>query len=89
MEEERRSMALTDADFAEIESRFQRHFSLAEELHRQHHDFLAVMIEKMRARQAMAEKIKAQVGGWGVIVFLTAIGVSVFEWVRNHIGSQP
>lgn len=48
--------------------------------HRDQHEFISMQIEEYQDRRARRERIKAQVGGWMVIMTLTAIGYAAWAW---------
>lgn len=48
--------------------------------HRDHHDFVKLMILERQRRVDRAEKIKAQVGGWMIIAILGSIGTAVYQF---------
>lgn len=52
---------------------------MPEELHREHHAFIAAWIEKQKQKQERFDKIKLQVGGWALITALGAIGKGGWE----------
>lgn len=55
------------------------------ERHRQEHDFVALMIEDRRRKTEQWEAIRSQIYGWGIIVFLGAIGTAVYVWAVQFI----
>jgi len=83
--EERRSRLLTEQDLEAVADMVARTRPIADELHLEHHQFIGEWIKRTRRRAETMEKVKAQVGGWGVIVLLSGIGYSVWEWIRNSL----
>ena len=53
--------------------------TVPEELHREHHDFIKTWIERQKRKDERWDKIKTQVGGWGIIAFLSGVGKGVYE----------
>lgn len=82
---ERRRRSLTDEDMEALALALAATNSFSVDTHREHHEFIASWIARENRAAERAEKIKAQVGGWGIIVFLTGIGAAVWEWVRAHV----
>jgi hypothetical protein len=84
-------MALTDSDIARIAQAVVDATAVVSaetsridnETHAQHHAAIAVWIDRNNKRAEVLEKIKAQVGGWSVVIFLGAIGVAVWDWVKR------
>lgn len=54
--------------------------SIDDPTHRDHHEFVKIMIEERERRIARAEKIKAQVGGWMIIAALGSVGTAVYQF---------
>ena len=52
--------------------------SMDETYHKQHHEYIEILIEKERKRAAFRDSVKKQVAGWGVITLLSGIGY--FGW---------
>ena len=62
--------------------------TVPEEIHKEHHAFVAEWLEQQRRKQERAEKIKAQVGGWAVITALGGIGkfaYDAFLYLKEHL----
>lgn len=75
----------TEADISAFLNALDKRRSVQEDTHHQHHVFISTWINRMEKRAETMEKIKAQVGGWGIIVAISGIGVTVFEWARAHL----
>lgn len=58
---------------------------LHDEVHSSHHAFIETMIKREERRQERLEKIKTQVGGWGVIIFLGFMGKVVWNFVEKQL----
>ena len=61
--------------------------SVPSDLHAKHHEFIDMMLEKYQRRRDIADKIKAQVGGWAIIAMLAAIGSYAWSHVIDAITS--
>jgi len=85
MTEERRSRVLTDQDLAALVEAISCTRPVPDNLHLEHHQFIGEWIGRARRRAETMETIRAQVGGWGIIVALSGIGYAVWEWVRSHL----
>jgi len=85
MPEERRANLLTDQDLHAVAEIIARTRPIADEIHMEHHQFISEWIVRSRRRAEMFDKIRTQVGGWGVIAVLSGIGYAVWEWVRTHL----
>jgi hypothetical protein len=55
------------------------------EEHREHHEFVRELVEEMRARKRLRQKLIEQVGGWAVITVLGAVGTFVWHAVQNWL----
>ena len=82
---ERRRRSFTDEDVQALISAFDVARSVPYELHREHHEYIGVLLAREKRRMERVEKIKANVGGWGVIVALTGLGAAVWAWVKDHL----
>lgn len=85
MTDERRSRVLTDQDLAAVAEMVAATRPIADNLHIEHHQFIGEWIERSKRRTETLEKVKAQVGGWGIIVALSGVGYAVWDWVRAHL----
>lgn len=60
---------------------------MSSEEHREHHEFVRELVEDMRSRKRMRQKIMEQAGGWAVISLLGALGTWVWrvaqEWLHK------
>lgn len=75
--DERRARVLTDEDIAALTSAL--HGGMTADEHGEHHQIFKTWIERENRKAERREKIKTQVGGWGVITSLTAIGYAAWE----------
>jgi len=82
---ERRRRSFTDEDVQALIRAFEGARSVPYELHREHHEYIEVLLAREKRRMERVEKIKANVGGWGVIVALTGLGAAVWAWVKDHL----
>jgi hypothetical protein len=82
---ERRRRSFTDEDVQALRDAFEGARSVPYEMHREHHEYIGVLLAREKRREERAEKIKAHVGGWSVIVALTGIGAALFQWVKDHL----
>jgi len=85
MTEERRARVLTEQDLAALAEVMAASRPIADNIHIEHHQFISEWIAKSRQRSETIEKVKAQVGGWGIIVVLGGIGFAVWDWVKTHL----
>lgn len=76
---ERRTRVLTDEDIDALTAAM--HGGMSPDEHADHHQTFQRWIERENRKAEFREKIKAQVGGWGVITALTAIGYAAWEGV--------
>lgn len=56
--------------------------------HYEHHLFIREWVEKERRKREMADKIKAQVGGWIIISSLGAVATAAwhgYSWLKDHL----
>lgn len=53
------------------------------ETHKEHHEFIKVMLEREHRRLARSDRIREQVVGWAIIAFLGGIGTAVYNWLMN------
>ena len=62
--------------------------TISAEVHNDHHEFIADMIQRKKERKDMWKKVREQVYGWAVIgaigSTLLAIGKYISEHVRIH-----
>ena len=79
-QEERRARILTDADIEALTRTL--HGSLSRDEHAEHHQTFKTWIERENRRAETREKIRAQVGGWGIVTVLSAIGYAAFEGAK-------
>ena len=61
--------------------------SIDDETHRDHHNYIKMIVLKEKIKADRNEKIKAQVFGWGIITALGSIGTGVYHFFTK--GSQP
>jgi hypothetical protein len=52
---------------------------LTKKMHAEHHAVFQAWLERENRRAEFREKVKAQVGGWGIITLLTACGYMVWH----------
>lgn len=81
--EERRCRVLTDEDISALTSAL--HGGMTPDEHADHHQTFQRWIERENRKAEFREKIKAQVGGWGVITALTAIGYAAWEGFKGIV----
>lgn len=55
------------------------------ETHRKHHEFIDVLITKEKKSQERKEKWIQVVGGWGIITFMTGLGLAVWQFIKDHV----
>lgn len=68
---------LTDADISALTAAMQA--GLSPEEHADHHATFRTWIERENRKAEFRDKVKAQVGGWGVVTALTAVGYAAWE----------
>jgi len=54
--------------------------TIIDEIHQEHHDYIALLLKREQRKEERWEKIKTQVFGWGAISFLSAIGLAVYNF---------
>ena len=54
--------------------------AIPQAVHRQHHEYLALLLEDRKRRLERNEKIKTSVLGWFVITVLGGIGTLAYQW---------
>ena len=85
LSEEQRQMlveAIVEAIKSEIAA-----MAVPQEIHRQHHEYLATLLEDRKRRLLRNEKIKTSVLGWLVITVLGGIGTlayQLFTTLKEH-----
>jgi len=57
--------------------------SLDRQTHTNDHIFIASLVEASKRRRDTMDKIKAQIGGWAIISFLSGIGFAVWALVQS------
>lgn len=63
--------------------------SITTDVHNKHHEFIDTVIMQTQKRAAMWEGIRKQVIGWGIIAFLSGVGLMFWQWLQyfvNHGG---
>jgi len=70
--------SLVDAILAAIRSEFAAS-AIPLEMHKQHHDYLEMMLQDRQRRLERNEKIKVSVLGWFVITVLGGIGTLAYQ----------
>lgn len=58
----------------------QEHRTIDNETHRDHHEFVKILITERKQRMDRHEKIRTQVYGWGIISLLGIIGSAVYHF---------
>ena len=53
--------------------------------HADHHQFIKELIDERRRKTIFKSKIKEQVVGWGIVVFLGAVGTFVWHAVMDAL----
>ncbi len=71
---------------AAIHAVFDERRGVDERTHRNHHQFIEAELQRRERRQALTEKIKAQVFGWGAIGVLGGVGTAVYQWLKSVKG---
>ena len=55
--------------------------------HRSHHDYVSRLIDRDERRDQFRQKVKQQVIGWGVITFLSGVGLAAYQlfelWIKR------
>jgi hypothetical protein len=85
MTEDRRKQVLSEKDLAAIIEGVVSSRVVTDAVHSEHHDFIAHWIEREKRKEEVYNKIKVQVGGWGIILVLSGIGYAVWEWIRSAV----
>jgi hypothetical protein len=83
MTEERRTRTLTDEDIAALTAAM--HGGMTPDEHADHHQTFRTWIERENRKAEFREKIKAQVGGWGVVAALSGIGYAAWEGFKGIV----
>ncbi len=60
-----------------------RHIDI--ETHRKHHDYIDTLIIEVEKREARREQWIRVVGGWGIIITITAISAAIWEYIKDHV----
>ena len=60
---------------------------VAEDEHSEHHEFLRQLIDEHRRKREMYEDLRRHLTKWGAVGILSFIGMAVWYWLRNHIGT--
>ena len=55
------------------------------ETHRKHHEYIDTLITDSERIQARKEQWIRVVGGWGLILFITAVATAVWNYLKNHL----
>ena len=55
------------------------------ETHRKHHEYIDTLITDAEKIQARKEQWVRVVGGWGIIVMITAVATAVWKYVTDHL----
>jgi hypothetical protein len=85
MTEDRRKQVLSEKDLAAIIEGVVSSRVVSDDVHSEHHDFISHWIEREKRKEEVYNKIKVQVGGWGIILVLSGIGYAVWEWIRSAV----
>ena len=75
---EEQHQSLIDAILAVIRSEFAAS-AIPQEMHKQHHDYLEMVLQDRQRRLERNEKIKVSVLGWFVITVLGGIGTLAYQ----------
>lgn len=62
--------------------------TVPEDIHKEHHAYIAEMVEAAKRKRERAEKIKTQVGGWAIVTLLGGIGklgYDAFLYFKEHL----
>lgn len=62
---------------------------VADELHAKHHAYIDMLIDRDTRKKERWDTIKTQVGGWGVIAFLGAVGTGAWMVFKVVLMSIP
>lgn len=86
-------MPLTEPEENRLVERFAQQLdkrrNVSESVHKQHHDFVQMLIDKEKRKQELHEKVKAQVAGWGIISVILAVVTGIGFWFRDWITKGP
>lgn len=80
---ERRQRILTDDDIEALTAAL--HGGMSPDEHVEHHGIFKTWIDRENRKAEFREKVRAQVGGWGIITAMTAIGYAAWEGVQSLI----
>lgn len=81
--QERRARTLTDEDLNALAATM--HGGMSADEHADHHRMFETWIARENRKAEFREKVRAQVGGWGVITALTGIGYAAWEGFKGVI----
>jgi len=87
-EPDRRDYSSLAADIGSAIREEMAKLTVPEEIHREHHAFVAEWLEQQRRKRERAEKIKTQVGGWAIVTLLGGIGklgYDAFLYFKEHL----
>ena len=62
--------------------------TVPEDIHKEHHAFIAEMVEAEKRKRERAEKIKTQISGWAIVAVLGWIGKGAhdaFFYMKEHL----
>lgn len=74
---ERRARTLTDEDIEALTAAM--HGGMSAEEHADHHQTFKTWIERENRKAEFRDKVRAQVGGWGIIAALSGLGFAAWE----------
>jgi hypothetical protein len=72
---------LTDEDIAALTVAMQ--IGMSPEEHAEHHATFRTWIDRENRKAELREKVKAQIGGWGIVTALSGIGYAVWEGTKQ------
>ncbi len=80
---ERRARTLTDEDIEALTAAM--HGGMSAEEHADHHQTFKTWIERENRKAEFHEKVRAQVGGWGIIAALSGVGYAAWEGFKGIV----
>ncbi len=68
-----------------VQMRLDEQRSIDVETHHKHHEYIDTLITQAETRQARKEQWVRVVGGWGIILTITAFAAAVWEYFKDHL----
>ncbi|NNF60708.1 MAG: hypothetical protein HKN06_05165 [Gammaproteobacteria bacterium] len=74
------------AEIAEaVTSHLEKRRTLDVETHRKHHEYISSLIKEKETRKGRQEQWIRVVGGWGIILAITAMAAAGWEYLKHRL----